>query len=86
MIIYTTPANQVLEPVEKSGRDHFICVFLSPVVTEDVQNFRCLSCGWMVAQFSNKSVDAIVYGVARPKDKNSVDLMCGRCHTIFRIV
>jgi len=86
MIIYITPENQVLEPVVRDGRNHFVCVFLSPVVSEEVQNLRCLSCGWVVAQYTNKQIEAIVYGIAKPKEQNSVDIQCSRCKLLYRVI
>lgn len=86
MNIYILPANYVQEPVVREGKDHFVCVFLSPILAEEVRNFRCLECGWVVFQYSNKEVDSIVYGVSKPKEKNSIDAMCSRCKLIYRVV
>jgi hypothetical protein len=86
MIIYTLPGNLELEPVVRDGRGTFVAVFLSSIVTDQLQNFRCVGCGWVVAQFSNKQVDALVYGQAIPENKNAVDIRCSRCRVTYRIV
>ena len=84
--VYTTPANLDLEPVTRDGRDKFVVVFLSHIVTEQLQNYRCNNCGWIVFQHSSKNVAAIVYGAAAPKDKTTLDVQCQRCHTMFRVI
>ena len=86
MIVYVMPENVVLEPVVREGKGKFCAVFLSSIVTEQVQNFRCTACGWVVAQYNNKEVDALVYGASVPKNKKAVDVMCSRCKFIYRIV
>ena len=86
MNLYTLPANIELEPVVREGRGDFIAVFLSSVVTDQLKNFRCLGCGWVVAQFSNKQVEALVYGTAIPENKNAVDIRCSRCRITYRII
>ena len=86
MILYTLSENLSLEPVVRDGKGMFVAVFLSPVVTGQLQNFRCLSCGWVVLQYSNKEVQALVYGTAIPENKNAVDICCSRCKITYRIV
>jgi hypothetical protein len=86
MKLFVLPINYLLEPVERINKDHFVCVFLSAVTSEEIRNFRCLECGWVVFQYSNKEVDAIVYGNFKPQDKNSVDVMCSRCKLVYRVV
>jgi hypothetical protein len=86
MNIYILPQNIVQEPVVREGRENVICVFLSPVISDQVQNFRCISCGWIVFQYTNKKVDAISYGGSIPKNKNALDAQCTRCHLLFRVV
>lgn len=85
MNIFVVPSTE-LTPVVRDGHDKFIVVFLSQTPTEELQNFRCLNCGWIVAQYSSKEVSAVVYGTAVPKDKTVLDVQCQRCHTMFRIV
>ncbi len=86
MIIYTLPENRVLEPVVRDGKDRFCAVFLSSEKSDQLQNFRCTSCGWVVCQYSNKSVEAVVYGQSVPEESNSLDVQCSRCKRIYRIV
>ena len=86
MIVYVMPENVVLEPVVRDGKGKFCAVFLSSEKSEEIQNFRCLSCGWIVAQYSNKEVDAIVYGSSVPQEKNSLDVQCSRCKRLYRVV
>ena len=86
MIIYTLPANLELEPVVREGKGSFIAVFLSSVVTDQLQNLRCLACGWIVCQYSNKEIQAFIYGTAIPENKNAVDIRCSRCHITYRVV
>jgi phage FluMu protein Com len=86
MKIYILPANYIQEPVVREGKNRFVCVFLSPIITEEVRNFRCLECGWVCFQYTNKEVDSLVYGLAKPKETNSIDSMCPRCKIIYRIV
>lgn len=86
MRVFILPANTVQEPVIRDGRGTVICVFMSNHRSEELQNFRCLGCGWVVFQFTNKSVEAIVYGNSIPDERNSLDAQCGRCHQIYRVV
>ena len=86
MIIYIMPENRVLEPVERDGKGHFCAVFLSPIVSEELQNFRCNSCGWIVFQYNNKSIDALVYGISIPEKSEAVDVQCSRCKFVYRVV
>ncbi len=74
------------EPVFREGRDQFIVVFLSRIVTDQLQNLRCTNCGSLICQFSSKQVDAFIYGSEIPEEQNSVDIMCKRCKLIYRIV
>jgi len=83
MNVYITHSE--LEPVVREGRGEFIVVFLSNIVTQGLQNFRCLNCGWIICQYSSR-VLAVVYGAPVPKDTNILDVQCQRCHTMFRIV
>ena len=84
MNIYVSPSE--LEPVVRDGKDKFVVIFLSHIVTDELQNLRCTNCGWIICQFSSKEVSAIIYGTAVPKDKTTLDVQCQRCHTMFRIV
>jgi hypothetical protein len=86
MVLYAMPANLTLEPVVRDGRDQFIVVFLSRAISNQLQNLRCLNCGWIVCQYSANKVDAFIYGSEVPEEENSIDIQCTRCKIIYRIV
>ena len=74
-----------LAPVRREERGRFVVVFLSHTTTDELKNLRCVSCGWVVAQYSGDVV-SMFYGADSPLDASKLDVRCGRCHLTYRIV
>jgi hypothetical protein len=73
-----------LVPVREDASERVVTVFLTHY-NEGKRNFRCIACGWVVAQIE-AGIGLIIDGDQVPKGNSSVDVKCRRCSLTVRFL
>ena len=65
--------------------ERYITVFMTPFPVGEIRNFRCINCGKLLFQYESE-VAAIIDNSDKPYAKPSFEVMCHRCHVVFRVI
>ena len=68
--------------IENDGK--IVSVFLERGSNE-LRNFRCLTCGKLVFKYTGNP-EFIFDGAIFPKNKSTIDVYCHRCKVVYRII
>ena len=84
MNLFVPKDGEEINPIIQDGSSRIVVVFLLNNNDNFKKNFRCSNCGKIVFQYAGAV--AGIFDGSRPIQNQDMDVLCGRCKIMYRVV